>query len=160
MIKECKEITQCCTFLFELIYSNIIDASRLINWKTVPDNFAIIILLLLTTKDVLKTVHRIMLLFRDIAITTSSMEIEMGFRLLPDLEPYINEIKYVPEFKKIDCCINGINCKTMHWDPDGNGSWNVKSNVPFIKTNPPSVFTVVPPPVQTKPSFWFWLKVL
>ena len=147
MIKECKEITQCCTLS---IYSNIIDASRLINWKTVPDNFAIIILLLLTTKDVLKTVHRITLLFGDIAITTSSMEIEMGFRLLPDLEPYINEIKYVPEFKKIDCCINGINCKTMHWDPDGNGSWNVKSKVPFIKTNPPGEFTVLPPHHQSK----------
>ena len=60
-------------------------------------------------------------------ITIPSIEIDNGLRLLPDLEANIHEISSVPEFKKIDCCINEVDCRTMHWDPDGNGSWNVKS---------------------------------
>ena len=84
----------------------------------------------MTTKDCVKKVHGLTLIFGDVAITTLSMEIEMGLRLLPDLEAYTNEILYIPEFKKRDCCINEFDCRTMHWDPDGNGTWNVKSEIP------------------------------
>ena len=74
-----------------------------IDWsieETVPDKLTTIILLILTTKDCVKKVHGLTLIFGVVAITTLSMGIEMGLRLLPDLEAYINEILYIPKFKK------------------------------------------------------------
>ena len=117
-------------------------------------------MLLLTINDVVKAVHGFTLIFGVVAIATSSMEIEMGIKFVADLLAYMNVILQTPEFRKMDCCMYEFDCRTMHWDPDGNGSWNLKSKIPFIKTNPPGVLTVLPPPVQTEASFWIWLKVL
>ena len=69
---------------------------------------------MLTTKDCVKKVQGVTLIFGVVAIIPPSMEIEMGLRLLPDLEAYIKETLYIPEFKKIDCWINEFDCKTMH----------------------------------------------
>ena len=95
-----------------------------------PDNLTTIILPIPITKDCVNKVQDDTLIFGVVAIITPSMEIEMGLRLLPDLEAYIKDILYIPEFKNTDCCINEFDCKTMHWDPDGNGNWNVKSKIP------------------------------
>ena len=70
-----------------------------IDWsieEIVPDNSTTIILLIMTTKDCVKKVHGITLMFGLVAIMISSMEIEMGLILLPYLEANINKILYVP----------------------------------------------------------------
>ena len=76
----------------------------------------------MTTKDCVKKIHGVTLIFGVVAIIISSREIELGLILLPDLEAYINEILNVPKFQKTDCCINEVDCRTMHCFRDGNGS--------------------------------------
>ena len=48
-------------------------------------------LLLLTTKECVKKVHGLTLVFGVVAIMILSIKIEMGLILLPDLEAYMNE---------------------------------------------------------------------
>ena len=46
---------------------------------------------------------------------------------MPDLE----QSKIDPEFKKTDCCTKELDCKAIHWDPDGKGRSKVQEQDPM-----------------------------